>query len=256
MATRTPCFHYRLLVYTQWALFALLALLAALFCAWRLLAGVDFLYPVWYELSAIDRTIAAYGPRNRYRQAFETTTKAERMRLFSAIVVAIQRQGEGLETLVYHAPDGRPLGRLLRSPEIIHLQDVARLVDRAQYGGWTVLLALPLVLGLLRRQRLPPPRLRMLLATTAALLAGASAAILAIGPVKVFYALHIWIFPPGHPWFFYYEDSLMTLLMQAPTLFGYITVALLALTLLLWLGLLYLVRRIWLRFGPPPASGV
>jgi hypothetical protein len=86
------------------------------------------------------------------------------------------------------------------------------------------------------------------------LLAVATAAILASGPMTVFYALHDRLFPPGHPWFFYYEDSLMTLLMQAPTLFGYIAVALVALALALWLGLLYLMRRVWVGVDPSPAA--
>lgn len=246
--------HYRLFSYAPWALFSLLGLLAALFIAWRLLAGVDFLYPLWYDLSAIDKTIAVYGPRNRHRQGFELTDKAERTRLFSAISVAIRGQGEGLETLVYRAPDGRPLGTLLTPPEIVHLRDVARLVAIAERGGWAALLALPALLLVLHQRRLPPPPLGRLLAVVGGLLAAATAIILLIGPVTVFYALHRWIFPPGHPWFFYYEDSLMTLLMQAPTLFGYIAVALAALALLLWLGLLYSTHWFWLRFGPPAGA--
>jgi hypothetical protein len=45
------------------------------------------------------------------------------------------------------------------------------------------------------------------------------------------------VFPPGHAWFFYYEDSLMTTLMQAPHLFGFIAVAIGVLALALFGGL-------------------
>jgi hypothetical protein len=41
--------------------------------------------------------------------------------------------------------------------------------------------------------------------------------------------MHVWVFPADHQWFFYYQDSLMSTLMKAPYLFGYIAVALVAL---------------------------
>jgi hypothetical protein len=73
------------------------------------------------------------------------------------------------------------------------------------------------------------------------------AAVLIIGSKKVFYYLHTWIFPPEHPWFFYYQDSLMTTLMKAPDLFGLIAALLLALWLLLWGATLFMITRFWPR---------
>ena len=226
-----------------WTLFTLLAFLATLMLAWQLLAGVNFLYPLWYEVIDIDHTIATYGPRNRYRHQFENTTKAERTRLFAAIVTAIHDQGKGLDTLSYHDPAGRVIGEMLTPPEITHLQDVARLVETLRKIGWGAGLALPVLLLLAARWRLPMPSIGRLMATAAGALFVMAGLIVLIGPVKVFYRLHTWIFPAGHAWFFYYEESLMTLLMQAPVLFGYIALTLAALSLLLFPALLWLLGR-------------
>jgi hypothetical protein len=51
------------------------------------------------------------------------------------------------------------------------------------------------------------------------------------------------VFPEGHQWFFYYQDSLMSTLMKAPYLFGYIALALLVLTLALLTALLAAASR-------------
>jgi hypothetical protein len=62
--------------------------------------------------------------------------------------------------------------------------------------------------------------------------------------VPVFYALHDWIFPPDRPWFFYYQDSLLTTMMKAPDLFGAIAAEILAVALLLYTGILFAARRL------------
>lgn len=46
-----------------------------------------------------------------------------------------------------------------------------------------------------------------------------------IGPTRVFYTLHEWVFPSDHQWMFSYQESLMTTLMKAPDLFAAIAVA-------------------------------
>jgi hypothetical protein len=68
--------------------------------------------------------------------------------------------------------------------------------------------------------------------------------VLAIGPRRVFYRMHEWVFPPENPWFFYYQDSLMSTMMKAPHLFGAIAPVLLALGLLLYAGLLFAAARL------------
>lgn len=225
----------------------MLAFLAALFFAWQALTKANFFYPLWYELLGIDRTIATYGPRNRYRQDFEITTKAERVRLLGEMVAAIHDGGKGLEELVYHAPDGRPIATLLTRPEIVHLQDVARLVDRLRPVGWGAFAGWLLVWGVLLKQRRAMPSVARLLLATLLVLVGGGLIIGLIGPVAVFYRLHTWIFPPAHQWFFYYQDSLMTMMLQAPHIFGYIALAWAGLSLLFFAGMLFFARRLFQR---------
>jgi hypothetical protein len=237
----------RLSIHSQWTLFVVLAYGVALFGAWQLLARVDFLYPLWYDVIRIEQTIAIYGPQNRHRARFETTSKAERLRLFSAIVAAIHRQGKGLETLVYQDSDGRPIASLLTPPEIIHLQDVSRLLDRLPAGGWGAMVGGSMLLGLLRMQQRPMPSVKRLLLTAVMAAGGVGGLIVLLGPVNVFYTLHTWVFPAGHAWFFYYQDSLMTTLMKAPDIFACIALSLVALSLLLLMGILFVSKKLYER---------
>jgi hypothetical protein len=231
------------------SLFAAAALLGALFLAWRILATVDYLYPLLYEPAGIGAHIDRFGPENRYRQGFSQTTRQERERLFAEIGRAIRDQGRGLESLSYHDAQGNKLGTLLRPPEIIHLQDVARLVGRLEIAGAAALLLLALQLILLRRQRRSLPALgRMLLLTCAGLLLGALVVVV-IGAKDVFYALHEWVFPSDHQWFFFYQDSLMSTMMKAPDFFGYVAAALVALALVILCLMLSAASR-YTRSGP------
>jgi hypothetical protein len=238
----------RSFIHGQWILVCILALLAALLLAWQVLAKANFLYPLWYEILTIDQTIATYGPRNRYRNHFENTTKTERIRLFRELVEAVHRHGRSLEVLVYHDSRGRPIASLLTPLEIIHLKDVARLIDCSRAIGLGAWLVLPGLLGLLALQKQPMPPLRRLLLGITLGLTVISGIIVLAGPVKVFYSLHTWLFPQEHRWFFYYEDSLMTMLMQAPVIFGYITLTLAALGMLFLFGILALVKKVYPRF--------
>jgi len=76
----------------------------------------------------------------------------------------------------------------------------------------------------IHRQGWTPPAPARVAAGGLAMVAVSGVAVVVIGPVKVFYAAHNAVFPPGHEWFFYYQDSLMTTLMKAPDLFGFIAV--------------------------------
>jgi hypothetical protein len=226
----------------QWIVFVLAALLAAGYLAWLILAQINFLYPLWHDLISIDRTIEVYAPQNRYRQGFEQTSKAERSRLFTAIIDAIHNHGHGLRRLVYHDAAGRPLDKLLRHAEVVHLQDVARLIYMSRPFGIISTVITGVLLIAMHRQRLPVPSLLALLLGITVPLGIVAGALLIIGPVKVFYWLHTRIFPPGHEWFFYYQDSLMSTMMKAPDLFGYIGVTWAFLSLMLLLTFIGVVR--------------
>jgi hypothetical protein len=232
-----------------WALLLLAALPASLLAGWQMLASADFLYPLWYEVIGIDRTIAEYAPKNHYRKHFDLTTKNERSRLFAAIVAAIQDGSRGLETLTYHDAQGKVLGPLLRAPEITHLQDVARLIDWLYRLGLGAVLVWLTALAWLWRLRLSTPPLGRYLAGFGLGTAALALGIVAFGAKQVFYAAHTLIFPPEHQWFFYYEESLMTMLMKAPDLFAAIAVEWLLLSALCyWLGI-RLSRRIVSRWA-------
>jgi len=228
----------------QWVLYIVAALVSAAYVAWLALAQVNFLYPVWHDLIGIDRTIEIYGPRNRYRQGFELTSKAERNRLFAGIVDAIHARGAGLDTLVYYDIEGHALGTLLRAPEMVHLKDVAVLVDAFRRAGIVAIIATAALLLNIRKRRLAPPPAKSLLPRLLVPIVALAAAILVAGPVNAFYWLHTVVFPARHEWFFYYQDSLMSTMMRAPVLFGYIALVWTLLTLLLLTFCIALGRRI------------
>lgn len=223
--------------------------LAALWIAWRCLAPADFLYPVFYDWLGIDAHIAEFAPQNRYKSGFEDTSRDERLRLFSAIVTAIEDSGRGLESLQYRDADGRMLDRLLRAPEIGHLQDVANLVDKARVAGWIAVGWSVLHLLLIRMLGWQVPSFGRLLGASVAVTAAGLALVMVIGPKRVSSVLHELVFPPEHPWFFYYQDSLMSTMMKAPDLFGAIALALLALALVFYAALLRAARACSLAVG-------
>ena len=227
----------------QWVVFLGLTLVVALTISWALWAQVDFAYPWLHDHAGMAENIAYYGPRNAIRPAFEQTTTQERIRLFHGIVQAIQQHGVGLESMVYHDAQGKPINTLLTLPEIVHLQDVANLLDKLKQGALVALFGwvLMLVRLLQSRQVLPTPKQLLLGMTGLGVVVGL---VLVLGAVQVFYQLHEWVFPAGHQWFFYYEQSLMSMMMQAPDLFGYIAVMLGVTALMITGGLGALYHRL------------
>ncbi len=226
-----------------WGLYGLLAFLPALLFSWICLSKFNFLYPLWYDIINIDQTVAQYGPQNRNRQHFELTTKKERVRLFSAINKAIHHSKYDLRRLVYHNSSGQPIDRLLTPPEIVHLKDVTRLVKIALSIGWitfSLWLIVTLVIIALRYVFSP---LKYIVLWGISLLLVVTSLIAIFGAKSSFYLLHQWIFPAGHPWFFYYQDSLMTTMMKAPDLFGYIATTWILLAILIWILLIFMVQK-------------
>jgi hypothetical protein len=71
----------------------------------------------------------------------------------------------------------------------------------------------------------------------------------ALGAKKVFYQLHVWIFPEGHQWFFYYQESLMSTLMKAPDLFAGIGIAIFLGAILLFVLMLLALYFLKWRSG-------
>lgn len=222
----------RAIQYTQWSIYSLSGLVWAFFISWVLLASVQFAYPILHDVLDISQHTQKFGPQNRYRDDFELTNKAERERLFAAISVAIHENGKGLDTIVYHNQHtGEAINTLLHRAEILHLQDVAKLVNVLYWVSGGCLLLWLGMLALFSSGRLAIPTFKQQIISTLVVILISTILVFIIGPVKVFYAFHDWIFPANHKWFFYYQESLMTILMKAPFLFGYIAILLLALTI-------------------------
>lgn len=232
-----------------WLVLAVGLLGASLLVTWQAWGAVDFGYRYWHNAIGIGAAIEQYAPQNHYRDHFAATTLDERARLFGAIVDAINGATKKLAGLRYHGPNGRVLGYLLRPPEVQHLTDVARLI------GWFKILAIAgtvlaiAIAGLAIARRWPLPRLRAFAGGTALLGAALALILMLFGPTTVFYTLHTWIFPPGHEWFFYYQDSLMTTMMYAPVLFAAIATEWAATALPLFALLLAAQRHVHRRFA-------
>ena len=204
-----------------WTFFLLLTFVITLPASWWLLAKADFFYAPLHDTISIDSHIEKYAPKNnKNKMGFERTTKTERVALFHSIVDAIHNKGIGLQNLSYLNSKNQKV-TLLTDAEVIHLKDVANLLENLNPAvlAAVILWVLLLFYLFIRRVQIPSTKQLLLYSSFLVLL---SALVLLLGPEKVFNQLHVWIFPDNHQWFFYYEDSLMSILMKAPDLFAYI----------------------------------
>ena len=201
-----------------WSIYVVTLFLGALLIAWHSLAVIDFGYSKAYSWISIQEHIHRYAPINQYRKHFETTSKEEHLRLFSEIVDSIQHGGEGLENIRYSYNEKSIT--LLHQAEVIHLKDVANLIDTLYPIGVLMILISLLLLIVIRQLKLPPPSILQAISGVGVLLTILTLTLIVVGPTELFYWLHTQIFPEGHQWFFYYQESLMTTLMKAPDLFG------------------------------------
>lgn len=216
--------------------FALSGLLVAFAVSWLLLAQLNFSYGIWHDYAGIGATIDEYGVSNQYRDGFHLTSRDQRVELFAGINQAIHSGGEGLKELSYSVPGHSPQ-TLLREPEVVHLQDVANLIDQGMVVATVALIVwLGLLVYYIKTQKKIPSIKVQLISTLLFMLLVAIVVVL-IGPVKVFYALHELLFPDGHQWFFYYQESLMSTMMKAPDLFGWIAVEWALLAILCFIAL-------------------
>jgi len=224
-----------------WGLFLVLTFVITLPISWWGLSKVDFAYPVLYEKMNIAQHISSYAPKNTHnKNDFVQTSKAERLALFHNVVVAIQNQGHGLELLSYTNNNNQDK-KLFTEAEVIHLTDVANLLDHLKpvVLGAVILWVILTVTLLIKKINLPS---RRQLITTTVVIVLLIASVLAIGPEKVFNQLHVWVFPDNHQWFFYYEESIMSTMMKAPDLFAYIAGAWALSSVILSMILLMLLR--------------
>ncbi len=116
---------------------------------------------------------------------------------------------------------------------------MANLIEKLKYAGGAISLIWVIVSLVFIYRRIPFPKLFQQSISMIAVIAICGFGVILIGPVKVFYQLHEWVFPDNHQWFFYYQESLMTILMKAPDLFGGIAILLIVLATVLFITLNY-----------------
>ncbi len=220
-----------------WPIFFICHLGLALILSWHSLAKVGFAYSIAYEAFDIESHILQYAPENRYKRDFEYTTSQQHKEFFRAIGHSINHQGEGLRGIKYTTKTGESI-KLLHRDEILHLLDVAQLINYFNYAAVVCLILLISVSAYIYFKKYTLPDLQNIGLGHLAGLLLLCCFVLIVGPTHVFYTLHEWIFPPDHPWFFYYQDSLMTTLMKAPDIFAFIGVLLITLASFFWVILL------------------
>ncbi|MES2825774.1 MAG: DUF1461 domain-containing protein [Pseudomonadota bacterium] len=226
-----------------WPVFFIAHLLTFSILSWHLLAQIDFAYPLGYKLLDLQQHIQENAPENRFKHKFEYTTPQQHWDLFSQITSAIQHHGKGLVDISYTLPNGSSTP-LMHQAEIIHLQDVANLIDVIyRIGILSAILWLALMITAYRKQISFPP-VKKILTGFVVSIASISIIIVSLGATDIFYWLHTKIFPDGHQWFFYYEESLMTTLMKAPDIFAFIALLLISLLMTLWISSVWGINRV------------
>ncbi len=231
--------------------FALGSFFLAFGLAWLVLYKISFSYGIWHDVGKLGWAIDRYGPENRYRTGFADTTKAEREALFQQINLAVHNDGKGLEAITYTVA-GHPTQTLLTDDEVLHLNDVAHLVKKVQiltFAG--IILWLLITFYYYRARLLPPSALHQCLALLGVIFLFILV-LLIIGPTKAFSKMHEWVFPPGHPWFFYYQQSLMSTMMWAPRLFGWVAAEWAVFTVVFFSAIQYCINQLLRRLHRDP----
>jgi len=243
--------------YLVGGLYGLLMLLLSASLTWGVMYKFDFFYGAWHDHGGIAEGISRYAPQNRYKDNFEHTSREERLALFAAINVSVHSGGQGLAEIEYSVPGSNVKTQLLRSPEVVHLDDVAKLLGLLGYLVLVLWLIWPVASYAYLRRRGTLPSLPYQLGGVALVFLLLGAVLLGFGAESVFNTLHIWVFPEEHQWFFYYQDSLMSTMMLAPRLFAWIAAAWSVLTILVFLAfnalLLWLLP--WLSRGVSSSRG-
>jgi hypothetical protein len=227
----------------------------ALFCvclmfSWYVWSQNNFLFSQLYEYNQLEEHIEKYAPQNRNRDNFETTKKADRVRIFGEIVEAINNNGLGLEDIVYKTDGGEIIDKFLTKPEIDHLHDVSGLmknINKTNMYLMAILAGLILFCWIYKVSNAKyfwkPTSVFVAFFNMVVFVAVCCSAVLAVGPQNVFYILHEWFFADKAQWHFYFQDSLMTTLLPEP-IFGSIAVLLVATAFLLWIILSNLIIKV------------
>ncbi len=212
-------------------------LLSSLALSWWANAAVHYGYDLFYDVYEIGAHIDKFAPQNQFILGLDQLSKQEHVSLFNQISAAVHSHGSGLADIQFKV--NGVVKPLLHRAEVVHLQDVANLIDTLRAAAIFILLVTALLCAYLFKTK-RKPQFKVQLICLSLMVAFLLAMVLVIGPKEVFYQMHIWVFPDGHQWFFYYQESLMSTMMKAPDLFGGIAIAIVTGALILF-GLLLLL---------------
>ena len=136
-----------------WLTFSLSLLTFTLGISWQLSKSANFFYGFWYQSLHIDSTIKKNVIKNTHgKRDFLVEDARLHHEKFADIVQAIHQQGEGLDRISYQNSAGQ-IRRLLTNSEVVHLQDVANLLDKvSQFWMSNLLLLLSLLVLYTRKQ--------------------------------------------------------------------------------------------------------
>ncbi len=239
-----------------WHCFTILSLLLFISISWKISSHISHLYPVWYDLIGIDKTIEKFAPLNRHNKLdFEITSKETRLKIFNDIIKSINNQGDGLNNLQYLSANGKSIP-FLTPAEIIHLNDVANLIQSLNIiTAFIFIIWLCCLFGIVYSKIikhtesylsiLAPPSFKAFFIHLLSFLSLCTITVYLINPIQFFYLLHHMVFPDNHQWFFYYQDSLMSTLMQAPNIFGYIAALIIIPATTLCFMFFYYISKWW-----------
>lgn len=213
-----------------WCLYAVACIVLAMTIAFYVFGYFDYGYRYWYQLLDIGEHLHIYAAQNTLKPQFHRLAMEEHITLFSQIVTAVHGNGEGLDTLSYHTPNGVEI-KLLHGAEVQHLKDVSVLFGQVKLFALLMLFCWPLLALLVLREGRTSWWQRSL--SLSFIFSPLVVWLLVVGPTQLFYQLHEWIFPPNNPWFFYWEESHMSAMMKAPFLFGVIAVGIVVITVVL-----------------------
>ena len=191
------------------------------FGSWQVLSAANFAYAPIYDIIKIDEIIAKYAPQNKDREKrlLARTDKADRERMFGEITRAVNNGGVGLEEISFKVDGYAKPVKLLTEAEVLHLMDVSAVVFWFKFFGYVFvvvsLFSIVIMTNLGIRFRRPLKYFLVTLGTVSFL----SLASYMLDLKKVFYFLHEVIFKENQ-WFFYYQESLMTVIMYAPVIFA------------------------------------
>ncbi|SEL26713.1 Protein of unknown function [Colwellia chukchiensis] len=244
-----------------WLLFACSMLIFALGISWQINKHANFLYGYWYQVLAIETVVSKHVPVNSQgKKDFPVNNANLAEKMFADIVTAIHQSGRGLAEISYRNDKGLT-GKFLTNSEVIHLQDVANLIDGlTSLWRFNLLILVLLLTAYIKTAiasniknsgndnqainslwRMPSGKQKFV--TLLVVVALITIILMTWGFTQVFYYLHTVVFPEQHQWFFYYQDSLMAAIMKAPDIFAVIAAQLLMVGMVLILALDFAVSR-------------